>query len=40
MERADRELLRARSLGGSTNQQRYQAKLDGLARLRTQQARR
>ena len=40
MKRADRELLRARSLGGSTNQQRYQAKLDGLARLRTQQARR
>jgi len=38
--RADRELTRARSLGGSVNQQRYQAKLDGLSRLRTQQARR
>ncbi|WP_422352925.1 tetratricopeptide repeat protein [Stenotrophomonas sp. AR026] len=35
--RADRELLRARSLGGTTEQARYQAKLDSLARLRTQQ---
>lgn len=38
--RADRELTRARALGGNSNQQRYQAKLDGLSRLRTQQARR
>jgi len=40
MARADHELMRARALGGSSNAQRYQAKLDGLARLRTQQARR
>lgn len=40
MARADHELMRARALGGSSNQQRYQAKLDSLARLRTQQARR
>lgn len=38
MQRADRELLRAQALGGSSEQVRYQAKLDSLARWRAQQA--
>lgn len=40
LQRADRELLRAQELGGSTQQARYQAKLDSLARWRAQQAKR
>ncbi len=34
LERADRELTRAQLLGGATEQARYQAKLDSLARWR------
>ncbi|WP_329867367.1 tetratricopeptide repeat protein [Stenotrophomonas hibiscicola] len=37
LKRADRELLRARELGGAPEQARYQAKLDSLARWRAQQ---
>lgn len=37
LKRADRELLRAQELGGATQQARYQAKLDSLARWRAQQ---
>jgi len=37
IQRADRELLRAQALGGTSEQARYQAKLDSLARWRTKQ---
>lgn len=37
LKRADRELLRAQELGGASQQARYQAKLDSLARWRAQQ---